>query len=301
MTKFRRNHQTRGRSHTQGFVFRSILYVIFILIVLFVLFKFIKSVQGSIYDSFETPDSVDALFYLPDGSNGQVIDHGYYQLAYNEKREQADWVAYVLKREELKMPNVKRSRKYFSDPEVWGKSAHHKDYSNSGYTRGHLAPAGDMAHTEDAMRTSFYMSNMTPQLRAFNNGIWKELEESARDWAFKNNELIIITGPIFDTNYPKQIGRANVAVPDRFFKIILDIEKPDYKAIAFVIPNESSEQLLQEYAVTIDEVENLTGFDFFNDLLDDEEEEALESKFDLQKWSFSDKRYNLRITKWNQS
>ena len=269
--------------------------------ILLFIFKFISNVKGSVYDTFEPISEDGTVFYLPEGSKGQIVDHDYFQLAYNERTEQADWVAYVLKREELKIPNVKRSRKFFKDPKVRSGSAHHKDYSNSGYTRGHLAPAGDMAHSDEAMRTSFYMSNMSPQTRAFNNGVWKELEESIRDWAFKNEELIVVTGPVFTTKFPKQIGRANVAIPNSFFKIVLDVQQPEIKAIGFLIPNEKSERLLQDFAVSIDELETITGFDFFKNLLDDEEEEKIESSFQLDKWSFSEKRHQLRITKWNQS
>ena len=299
MPNIRRNHQTKGRGATSGFVIRGFIYIGLICLLLLVLFQLIKKLDGSPLNTFALERADSPAFFLPIGSQGELIKHKYYYLSYNESTEQADWVAYILKKEELKIPNVNRSRKYFKDPSVSTESAHHKDYSNSGYTRGHLAPAGDMAFSEEAMRESFYMSNMSPQNRAFNNGVWKELEESIRDWAFQEDELIVVTGPIFHSDRPDRIGQARVAVPDAFFKIVLDITAPDYKAIAFVIPNEKSEAPLSQYAVSIDSIEQITKFDFFADLLDDEEEDVLENTVWIDNWPFSEKRFELRLNKWN--
>ena len=236
--------------------------------------------------------------FLPSAS-GQVIHHTYYTLSYNEKNEQAQWVAYVMDRKMLNVPNLPRYNYFDPDYQVTTRSAFHRDYNSSGYTRGHLVPAGDMAFDTLAMRETFLMSNISPQLRAFNNGIWKELEENVRDWTYKAESLYIISGPIF-TGYRKTIGRENkIAVPDAFFKVLLDYTDPERKAIAFILPHEMSERRLQEFMVSVDEVERVTGIDFFNEMINDVEEEKLESQFDKTKWNVSDKRYQLRITKWN--
>jgi endonuclease G len=238
--------------------------------------------------------------YLPESTNeGLLIHHTYYSLSYMEKHEQAEWVSYILTEASLRLPNVKRYKRYIPDYDVSTRSAFHRDYSGSGYTRGHLAPAGDMAFDSLAMKESFFMSNMSPQLRAFNNGIWKELEEQTRDWAFHNDELIIVTGPVLK-GIKKTIGKQNkVSVPKYFYKVILDIVTPQQKGLAFIIPNQLSARPLQEYAVTIDSVEALTDIDFFANLLEDNLERKLESKIDLKNWNFSNKRYRLRKDKWN--
>ncbi|MBK9564695.1 MAG: DNA/RNA non-specific endonuclease [Saprospiraceae bacterium] len=251
---------------------------------------------------FETEEFAEsdhpARTFLPSAS-GQVIHHTYYTLSYNEKNEQAQWVAYVMDRKMLNVPNLPRYNYFDPDYQVTTRSAFHRDYNSSGYTRGHLVPAGDMAFDTLAMRETFLMSNISPQLRAFNNGIWKELEENVRDWTYKAESLYIISGPIF-TGYRKTIGRENkIAVPDAFFKVLLDYTDPERKAIAFILPHEMSERRLQEFMVSVDEVERVTGIDFFNEMINDVEEEKLESQFDKTKWNVSDKRYQLRITKWN--
>jgi len=310
MTKFRREHQGRSDGVMGGFVFKAVLYMVMILIVLVFLRFMIYKIAGTELDTF-TPNqeqqtqtqyrpAPDTRTFIPRGGSGQLIHHDYYSLSYSDKNEQAEWVAYELKREELKAPNVKRSRNFRKDNAVRGESAHHKDYSNSGYTRGHMAPAGDMAFSEEAMRQSFYMSNMSPQTRACNNGIWKELEENVRDWAYDHKHLYIITGPIFDNPKPQRIGRAGVAVPDRFFKIILDNTDPRREGIAFIIPNDLSEKRLDDYAISIDKAEEITGFDFFSDLLVSEKDQTLENDFNLKHWPRSQKKYNQRIKSWNK-
>ncbi len=240
-------------------------------------------------------------YYLPTSTTGKVVHHKYYSLSYSEKYEMAEWVAYVLTKESLKIPNVKRTNWFEDDPLVKTGSATYYDYKGSGYTRGHLVPAGDMAFNDKAMKESFYMSNVTPQKRAFNNGIWKELEENVRNWAWKNHKLYIVTGPVLDKSINKFIGKDKVGVPKYFYKVILDIDDPDRKGICFIIPNERSEQPLENYEVSIDSIEKLTNIDFFNELLTDDEEEKLESRFDSRKWKVSKKLYRKRISEWNKA
>ncbi|MFZ1562173.1 MAG: DNA/RNA non-specific endonuclease, partial [Saprospiraceae bacterium] len=101
-------------------------------------------------------------------------------------------------------------------------------------------------------------------------------------------------------NVAQTIGKENkVTVPSGFFKVLLDFESPEKKGIAFIIPNELSSKRLEDYMVTIDEVENLTGLDFFDNMIDNIEEENIESKIRKESWKVSDKRYQLRISRWN--
>ncbi len=250
--------------------------------------------------SVEIPTS-EINKFLPVSNTGEVIIHDHYTLSYDEDHEQAEWIAYNLTEASLKIKNVKRAKRFNPDPMVSSRSAHHRDYTHSGYSRGHLAPAGDMAFSEEAMQESFYMSNMSPQLRAFNGGIWKELEETVRDWAYHNDDVYVVTGPVLTRDHViKKIGKTSkVSVSDLFYKIVLDYHKPEVKAIGFLIPNASSERPLSDYAVSVDSVESMTGIDFFAGAYDREHEEKLESSVNLSKWKFSDKRYLLRVDKWN--
>lgn len=235
--------------------------------------------------------------YLP-SSSGEVVSHNYYTLSYLEKYEQAEWVCYPLTKEILQRPNVPRSDWFNPDPLVSTKSADHYDYKGSGYTRGHLVPAGDMSFDETAMEETFYMSNMSPQLRGFNNGVWRELEEQSRDWTYQNKSVIVVSGPIISDN-PKFIQKKHIAIPEAFYKIVLDISMPETKAIAFIIPHEVSTKPLSEYAVTIDKVEEETGIDFFQKY-NLPTIEKIESGIDLSKWPISEARYKLRVERWNR-
>lgn len=236
--------------------------------------------------------------WLPESSTGAIVDHAYYTLSYNEDYEQAEWVAYPLTQASLRKPNVPRTNYFFDDPKVKTGSATYYDYKGSGYTKGHLAPAADMAFDTIAMRESFYMSNMSPQLRGFNNGIWRELEEQTRDWTYHNGEVYIVTGPVLAGDLPKT--KKGVGIPAYFYKIILDNEGPEKKSISFLIPHAISTEPLQSYAVSIDSLEKVTGINFFGNLLSPENEKALESGFELNKWKFSEDRYRLRVNRWNK-
>jgi endonuclease G len=234
---------------------------------------------------------------LPYTSQGDIYCHTYYCLSYVEKYEQAEWVAYPLSKSSLQKPNVPRTDYFDDDLSILTKSSTFYDYKSSGYTKGHLAPAADMAFSEEAMKECFLMSNMSPQLRAFNGGVWRELEEQTRDWAYNNNSVYIVTGPILDSSTSMTIK--GIGIPSAFYKIILDLEEPEVKAIAFVIPHEKSIRPLQDYAVSIAEVEKQTGIDFFPIILNDNQGAKIESTFDINKWKFSESRFNLRVTKWN--
>ena len=169
---------------------------------------------------------------------------------------------------------MKRSNEFFTDEDLPVRyRSEHRDYSGSRYDRGHMVPAGDMKWDEQAMKESFYMSNMCPQAPNLNKGDWRILEEQCRKWAQRYGTLFIACGPIVDKRLSskKRIGRSKVLVPDGFFKVVLKMgRKPS--AIGFVFPNDDCNQSLMEYAMSVDNVEELTGIDFFHHLPDDQEE-----------------------------
>lgn len=213
-----------------------------------------------------------------------VINHIGYCLSYNEKYEQANWVAYELSREETESI-VKRSNKFIVDPMIKSQSADNEDYKKSGYDRGHLAPAADMKWSETAMKESFYYSNISPQVPGFNRGIWKQAEELLRNWAKEYLKIYIVTGPIF-SDHMKVIGHNEVAVPEKYYKVILRCNDKEYMAIGFIIPNESSKEPLESFTVSIDSVEKSTGIDFFPSLPDTIENQV-ENKFYLKEWNWT--------------
>ncbi|MDF1698180.1 MAG: DNA/RNA non-specific endonuclease [Saprospiraceae bacterium] len=316
MAKFRTNHSTsnskssgvRGSASSKTTLIRSVFFFIAICVIIYLL----TGVKSTSWDSSQPSIANDNVVlsgeegvnvesnFLPESTTGQVIHHTHYTLSYSEEHEQAEWVAYKLTKENLDKPRVKRVKKYTPDPSIPTLSAKHNDYSHSGYTRGHLVPAGDMNFSKKAMRETFFMSNISPQTKEFNGGIWRELEENVRNWARKEKELYIIAGPLLqEKNIIKEIGYNQVAVPDAFYKIILDLTGAEKKSIAFIIPNKKSETHLSKYVVTIDEIEELTGVDFFADFLSEELEEDLEKSIQPELWQFDQKKYNLRVKSWN--
>jgi endonuclease G len=237
--------------------------------------------------------------YLPSASNNnQIVRHRHYTLAYSEKDEQAEWVAYELTAGRVRGKHVGRTDDFRPDPLVKTGSADLYDYKRSGYDRGHICPAGDMSFDTEAISETFFMSNMSPQKRACNGGIWRELEENVRDWAVANKQIYIVSGPVLTDRPLGKIGKNKVTVPAAYFKVLLDLREPEQKAIAFLIPNESSNQPLPHYAMSIDAVEKRTGIDFFPSLPDWQEAE-LESMGDPTPWPIDPDRYQIRLDKWN--
>lgn len=240
------------------------------------------------------PTVADAI--LPTSTTGEIVRHTYYTLSYSEDHEQAEWVAYELTRERLNENWVDRGTNFRPDPDVRTESATPRDYTGSGYDRGHLCPAADMAFDTLAMSETFFMSNMSPQVKGFNGGIWRELEECTRDWARQFKHLYVVTGPVLSRPGKGQIGFSKVTVPAAYFKVLL---APDqHRAIAFVLPNEMSTRPVMDYAGTIDQVEKLTGLDFFPQVLKGMDEE-LEASLDKDAWPVNAKRYEKRVQEWN--
>jgi endonuclease G len=228
-------------------------------------------------------ENISDFNFLPTSTTGQIIHHQFYSLSYNEKYEQAEWVAYELTQKQLSSIPIKRP--YFEkDPKVTTQSAHYKNFKDSGYNKGHLCPAGDRKFSVEAFNETFYTSNISPQTYEFNGGVWNRLEEKVRYWAQKYEKLYIITGGILIPNL-KTIGSEKVAVPQYFYKIILDYNSPEIKAIAFLMPHEKSEKGLYQFVTSIDEIETLTGIDFFPELPDKLENE-IEKSSSYKDWAF---------------
>ena len=225
--------------------------------------------------------STDLDNYIPSSkTNKEIVKHSAFILSYQEEYELASWVLHRLVKEAA-FGKAERSNDFLSDPLVESGSAVAQDYSRSGYDRGHLCPAGDFKHNKELQDETFYMSNMSPQLPDFNRGIWSDLENKVRSWVKKRGELIIITGPILKKGLPT-IGRMNkIAIPEKFYKIIYDPATEE--AIAFLFPNEGSVELVKSFTISIDELEAMTGIDFFAKL-SDSLEQKIEANNNVDDW-----------------
>lgn len=245
-----------------------------------------------VFENFYTPDpytdpkikgaalKFEPLF-LPSSKSGMIINHNYYMLSYSEPHEQAEWVAYQLKQEHL--TNDDRRRPYFiEDPQVPTKSADWRNYRGSGFDRGHLCPAGDRRFSEFAYNETFYTSNITPQWQDFNAGVWNRLEQQVRYWCKSFGELHIITGGILE-NGLEEIGEEDVDVPNYFFKVVIRGHKDQFKVLAFLFPHKESQASLKDFLISIDELEHLTGLDFF-EKMDKGEQAKIEASIDGKGW-----------------
>lgn len=218
-----------------------------------------------------------------------IFEREGYAFGYSEIHEQPLWVIYKLTADELNGKRVGRTDDFRADPRVRTRSADPEDYKGTGYDRGHLAPAADMCWDKDVMSESFYMSNMSPQKPECNRGIWVELESQVRDFARREKEVFIVTGPVFYSGKPvKSIGVNNrVSVPHAYYKVVYDLTPP-CKMIGFIIPNSGSNKKLQDFAVTVDVVEKETGLTFFPKLSADQA--ALKRTISVSDWNWTPRK-----------
>lgn len=212
----------------------------------------------------------------------QLISYPGMKVSFNSKMHVPNWVAWELTADEA-IGDEPRYNKFYCDPDVEGCPETY-DYNYSGYDRGHMAPAGDMKWSADAMRSSFSLANICPQAKSLNTGAWKRLEEKCRTWAQADSSVIIICGPILNDPIREFIGDTRVAVPKRFFKVILSPKADPIRAIGFIMSNDKVPGGMQAAAVSVDEVERITGHDFFSYLPDDIENDV-ESQCDFHLWS----------------
>lgn len=210
-----------------------------------------------------------------------------YVVGFNDSTHCPDWTMYRLLATNLVNKKIGRTEDFRHDAQV-PRSAELGDYKGSGWSRGHMVPAGDMKWSEKAMSESFLLSNIVPQDTRNNSGAWNRIEQQVRNWAMRENGLVVITGPIFDEDSaPRYIGGTKVRVPDFIYKIVFD-DSPPRKMIAFIVANRDSKKKPWEFAVSVDEVEEATGMDFFNGL-PESEQSTLESSVDLAAWGIGPK------------
>ena len=229
----------------------------------------------------QNPQYDNLSFGIP-GKADTIVDRPGYALGYSEYHEQAAWVIYIITREEATTKEAQRTNKFRSDPQIPTGSATPGDYRRSGYDRGHLAPAADMAFSGRTMADSFFMSNMSPQKPAFNRGIWKDLEALVRNFAITERRIVVVTGPILPKEKTVTIGANKVTVPTHYYKVIFDLTPPQ-KMIGFILPNEGSDEPMAAFAVTVDAAEKATGLNFFS-RVPKEEQERLERTISVKAW-----------------
>lgn len=225
----------------------------------------------------------NALMELPaiKGSDVVLVYNGFI-VNYNTKWLIPNWVAYELTAEET-AGEVPRAKGFSMDLDYKDRQAMREDYSNTGWDKGHMAPAGDMKWSQTAMAESFYLTNICPQNHDLNGKDWHTLEKYVRDWAVKYGSVWVVCGPYVYANTYGTIGDRKVVVPDGFFKAVLRKEGKNYKAIAFVFDNNSNRQPVKDAVVSVNDIEALVGYDLFTNL-DDKIEEAVEAQAAWDEW-----------------
>lgn len=245
----------------------------------------VNDVVHNTQDEFQS-DRIELPYYSV--LNSQVIEHYAYTVSYNFEWLIPNWVAYSLTDDET-YGTVPREDSFYPDPLIKGVAIETGEYTHSGYDRGHMAPAADMKWSEQAMYESFYMTNVCPQNRNLNRGDWNDLEELARDWARKYGEIYIVCGPLVSQDY-RTIGQnKKIAIPNAFFKVFLRQTDTSWTAIGFVMPNQAGNRPLMTYTLSIDEVEQLSGIDFFYNLPDNMEDDV-EKEFSVRDWNINVRR-----------
>lgn len=218
----------------------------------------------------------------PKGTPEQILKRTGYVASYNKTTLLPNWVAWHLTAERTEGSAKRSGVDFAEDTEVPEPRATDWDYYNSGYDRGHMCPAADNKWSKKAMEESFLFTNMCPQNGNLNRGDWNEMEMACRKWAKKYGDLYIVCGPILYKGKHKTIGKNKVVVPEAFFKVVLRTgDNP--QAIGFIYKNTSGNRPKDSYVNTVDEVERITGIDFFPSLPDDVEKNV-EATANIANW-----------------
>ncbi|MHC4973505.1 MAG: DNA/RNA non-specific endonuclease [Planctomycetota bacterium] len=212
-------------------------------------------------------------------SRGMLLYREGYVCSYDTRRRVPHWVAERLNAKRLRPGGTERTRMFRVDldldPEFRSQS---NDYTGTPYVRGRLAAASNHLGDPVALEQTYYLSNVAPQLgRAFRQSFWVPFETQVRDWAREVDDLYVFTGPLFlpeadaeGRSYVRYevIGANQVAVPTHFFKVMLRERDGRREMQAFLVPHRplETDTPLEQFLVSVDDVERVAGLDFFDEL-----------------------------------
>lgn len=222
--------------------------------------------------------------YLKEGMPEQIKEYTGFTVSFNKDNHTPNYVAWELLGAEV-TNDVERSNNFWQDLDIEGCPTY-QDYTRSGYDRGHLCPAADQKWSPQAMEDCFVMANICPQDHSLNAGAWNTLENKERQWALRDSAIMIIAGPIYESSDIKRVGNMGVRVPSAFFKAFLAPYVENPRAIAFVYPNMASPGNMQDYAMSVDQLEEILGYDLFPALPDDLENKV-EARYSFTEWNRS--------------
>lgn len=225
--------------------------------------------------------------YAGSDPNNYLIVKPQYVLSYNRERATANWVAWQLNRDWL--GNVERQNNFRADqslPVDWYQ-VQPRDYTNSGYDRGHMTPSADRSASKVDNSATFLMTNIVPQTAANNRGSWRELEEYCRELVYKGRELYIFAGSYGEKE--KFGTKKQIIAPTHTWKIVVVLEEmglgvegidANTRVIAVDIPNRKNASAdWRKYLVSVDDIERKTGYDFLN-VVPESVQSVIESRVD---------------------
>ena len=256
----------------------------------------------------EKPSGYASMLEIPalkGGSMNQFIthttkrngkDYPTYSLEYSYKYKHSYWIAYRF--DNTTGGNVRRNEAYKPDPELPSQyAAKHNDYTNSGYTRGHLCASSDRQYSKEANQQTFYMSNISPQSgNGFNQSgsAWNTGEDKVQAWGYNisrsTDTLYVVKGGTIGEGMIKGYIKNEIAIPKYFFMAVLFRSGDNYKAIGFYMPHENlkddpDKKDPKKYLMSIDALEQETGIDFFHNLPDNIEN-TVEATYNVNDWQW---------------
>ena len=280
---------------------KNLKYAAVFLLIIGIAYFWNRLSPGAIDKNFDTPqqsespspsksvidikqlDKVTADKQLP----SIIKEYEGFTVNFNPDNKTPNYVSWILQGHETEGATA-RSNNFWTDRDLEG-CPDTRDYSRSGYDRGHMCPAGEQKWSDEAMNHSFVMANICPQKHDLNTGAWKTLEDKERIWAKRDSAIVIVAGPIYEESDKETIGKNKVRVPSAFFKVLLAPYADPIRAIGFVYPNMRCDGNMQAYAVSVDDVEKMTGLDFFA-ALPDEIENDIESVVPFKDWNSNKKK-----------
>lgn len=212
-----------------------------------------------------------------------------YSLEYDTERYHPRWVAFVFDQQTAASVHKGRSEAWAWDPKVPSEYSTDNLFSGSGFSRGHMVASNDRQYSLEANKQTYYYTNMSPQRKAHNEGVWLRLEQTVQTWgrnpSFRDVLYVAKGGTIADGQIEDRRVRNKIVVP-KYYYMALVVKKPngEYHGIAFWTEHRDyANKALRPLAITIDKLEELTGIDFFHNL-DDEIENRVEAEEPANNW-----------------
>lgn len=240
------------------------------------------SISFNITINAALPDDDPLLLGNPSDATANVANENnylmvkpQYALSYNRSRATANWVAWRL--DGSWIGTTDRQDDFRPDetlPADWYR-VQSSDYSGSGYDRGHMTPSGDRTRSIPDNSATFLMTNIIPQLAANNQGPWNDFENYLRSLAQAGQEIYIVSGVAGNAG---TIAQGKIVVPAATWKVVLilpngtgDLQRINKgtRALGIIVPNQPPVNInapWRDFRVTVNEVEYLTGYDFFSEV-----------------------------------